>query len=208
MTRCRYLYISSIRYGRCIIRLNTVYGLAIIRPSSYSVLFQLPSHSNLLTPYSIFAYTLVIFRASAKLQSLDKQSKELRQQAESSNPKVRDRPHNVLLEDRWHNIALTLPQARHGAVVCACTSVSVHTRTSNGVHHNIDSLLARAHTSQVVRRRGFDEAAAAALASRAIDRQCLERGKVRRVRARCVAGVGVGCAATTRLGGRRRRWGR
>jgi hypothetical protein len=59
----------------CIIRSNTVYGPT----SGYKFLFQLPSHSNLLTPYSIFVYMLVILRASAKLKSFAEPRKRVGQ---------------------------------------------------------------------------------------------------------------------------------
>lgn len=67
--------------------------------------------------------------------------------------KERDRPHDVLIADQRHNtdIALTLAQARNGAVVCVrmcmCMSMSVPTGTDDGVRHEIDSLLARVHAS-------------------------------------------------------------
>ena len=139
---------------------------------------------------------LVILRASAKLE----QSKERARSAEGkSKNKNKHRPYDDLLADSRHNIATTLANARYGIVVCVCTSVSVLTRIGDGVHHEIDSLLARTHASQLVRCRRLDERTAAALASRAIDRQCLERGKVRSDRACRVAGI-----CTIRLCGRRR----
>ena len=63
-----------------------------------------------------------------------------------------------------------------------CVSMSIRTGIDDGVHHETDSLVACIYASQVVRCGRLDKSTAAGLASRTIDRQCLERGKVRRVR--------------------------
>ena len=96
---------------------------------------------------------------------------------------ILNRPYDGFPSHRRHvALALTLRRdfAQIGPRLCMSVGgVSVGTRVRDGVHHEVDGLLACARARQVVRRRLDDESRAFAPRACGVDREGLERRKAR-----------------------------